>query len=409
MTISQSMPSVARQAVSCFRDVAGDSAGVVAVGWAPGRINIIGEHTDYNEGFVLPAAINRLVALAGVPTDEPYASLYSQHHSEWTRISLTGEEERGGEPAPLWSRYVRATWGELSRLGATPEIPGFRAVIVGDVPLGGGLSSSAALEVATAMFAHALGGAALPAMEVARACQRAERLGADVAVGIMDQAASCLGKPHAAMLLDCRSETYEYVAIPEEASWVIFDTGAPHTLAASGYNTRRGECEKAVALLAPLIARDAPNRSIRALRDVTEDDLTRYGTALGDVLPRARHVVRENARTRATAEALSQGDMRAVGAYLNASHASLRDDYEVSCAELDVAAQIAQDTPGVLGARMMGAGFGGSIIALAQPSAVERLTGRLASEYPQRSGRIGALVPCELSGETGSQTTDERA
>lgn len=405
------LPAVAQQAVAAFLGMTEtQSDAAVSVGWAPGRMNIIGEHTDYNDGFVLPAAIHRLVALAGVPTDEPFAKLYSVHHQVWAHIPLDDAVVSTDEPIPLWARYVQATWRQLATFGAVPASAGFTAAIVGDVPLGGGLSSSAALEVAAAMFAQSLGGRELPPMEVARACQRAEHVGADVAVGIMDQAASCLGKPHAAMLLDCRALTYTYVPIPTDGEWIVFDTGAPHTLATSGYNTRRGECEMAVARLAPVLERETPERQIRALRDITLEDLARHGAVLDAVLlKRARHVVSENMRTLAAAKALQRNNLAAVGAYLNQSHASLRDEYEVSCFELDAAVEVALATPGVLGARMMGAGFGGSILALVLPASSATLCERLLSEYPQRTGRIGALVPCAITGETGIQAASRRA
>lgn len=410
MNDPSTLPEVARQAIAVFRRAASaDSDTAISAGWAPGRMNIIGEHTDYNDGFVLPAAIHRLVALAGVSADEPFATLYSAHHQAWARVPLGDDVAFAGEQVPLWARYVQATWRQLAMLGAVPASAGFKAAIVGDVPLGGGLSSSAALEVATAMFAQSLGGRALPPLDVARACQRAEQAGADVAVGIMDQAASCLGRPHSAMLLDCRALTFTYVPIPEDAEWIVFDTGAPHTLATSGYNTRRGECEAAVARLAPVLAHETPGRKVHALRDITLADLMQHSSLLDDVLlKRARHVVSENMRTLAAAEALQKCDLAMVGMYLNQSHASLRDDYEVSCFELDAAVDVALATSGTFGARMMGAGFGGSIIALVRPESSARLCERLISEYPRRTGRNGALVPCALTGEAGIQAASGR-
>ncbi|HEX5571495.1 MAG TPA: galactokinase family protein, partial [Ktedonobacterales bacterium] len=205
------LPSVAERAARVYAEVAAarfhqPTSAASAIGWAPGRINLIGEHTDYSEGFVLPAAIDRLVALAGRAEDEPFASVYSAHHLAWAHFPLDGSaDDAGSDDTQPWARYVRATWRELALAGAAPPVRGFSAAIVGDVPLGGGLSSSAALEVATAMFARALGGDALEPMAVARLCQRAEQAGASVRVGIMDQAASCLGKPQHALLLDCRS------------------------------------------------------------------------------------------------------------------------------------------------------------------------------------------------------------
>lgn len=381
------------------------SAEPLLAAWAPGRINLIGEHTDYNEGFVLPAAVNRLVALAGRPTDEPFATLYSAHHQQFARVSLAAAlETDAAEPAPLWARYLQAVWRQLSLLGAAPAAPGFSAAIVGDVPVGGGLSSSAALEVATAKFIQALGGMSLPPMTLAQACQRAEQEGAGVRVGVMDQAVACLGRARHAILLDCRTLAYQYVpARMPGAAWAIFDTRTPHTLAGSEYNIRRSQCEMAVALLAPTLARETAGRSVRALRDVTLADLARHGDMLdATLLRRARHVVTENARALSAVEALHTGDCAQLGALLNASHSSLRDDYAVSCAELDAAADIAQTTPGVWGARMIGAGFGGSILALVRREVLAALAARLAQEYPQRTGREGEMLVCAITGQMGA-------
>ncbi len=416
------LPAMARRAFEVYGEVTHARSGPVggqpvAIGWAPGRINLIGEHTDYSEGYVLPAAIDRLVALAGRPTDEPFATLYSAHHREWTSIALdsaSGDDEgddEGDDPAPLWSRYVMATWRQLAQAGAAPPTRGFSAVICGDVPLGGGLSSSAALEVATAMFARALGGQSLPAMTVARLCQQAEQAGVAVRVGIMDQAASCLGLPHQAILLDCRTLDVTYITaqLPDMA-WVVFDTQAPHALATSAYNLRREQCEQAVALLAKALTDETSGRSVLTLRDVSASDLARHGALLNaTLLRRARHVVSENERTLRAAEALRVGDAEGLGALMNASHTSLRDDYAVSCPELDAAVAITQATPGAVGARMMGAGFGGCTLALVRRDALERLAARLAEEYPRQTGRPGALLECAITGQTGAFPASGRA
>ena len=394
------LPTVAQRAQEVYAQVAGTLV-PVAIGWAPGRINLIGEHTDYSEGFVLPAAIDRLVAIAGRAVEGPVASVYSAHHGEWARFRLDGADEAAQPPA--WARYVQATWLQLTLAGATPPIQGFSAAIIGDVPLGGGLSSSAALEVATAMFARALGGGALEPLAVARLCQQAEQAGAKARVGIMDQAAACLGRPQRAILLDCRSLAVEYIpaSLPGLA-WVVFDTGTPHSLAASEYNVRRAQCEAAVARLAPALATETPGRVVTALRDVTLADLAAHGALLDEtLLRRARHVVTEDERTLRAAEALRRGEAAELGRLMNASHVSLRDDFEVSCPELNVAVEIAQATPGTLGARMMGGGFGGSILALVRRDALEELSARLAADYPARTGRQGQIIVCALDGQTG--------
>lgn len=407
------LPAPAQEALGAYREqFAGDEAPggeeQVIAAWAPGRINLIGEHTDYNEGWVLPAAVNRVAALVGRPASGGAVTLYSLLHRELAQFSLEATPEQTAA-LPLWARYVQATLAQLR--AAAPQVAaglaavgGFTATIAGDVPLGGGLSSSAALEVATATFAQALARTVaqqdtdLEPLTVARLCQRAEQEGVGVRVGIMDQAASCLGRADHAILLDCRSLDFSYVParLPEMA-WVVFDTRVPHTLAGSEYNVRRAQCERALAILAPLLAAQTPGRDLRALRDVTPDDLASYGDALPDtpeepLRRRARHVVSENARTLAAAGALRAGDVAALGALLNASHASLRDDYAVSCRELDIAAEVAQATPGVAGARMMGAGFGGCALALARVDALPLLQERLVAEYARRAGKPGAFL-----------------
>jgi galactokinase len=402
------MPEPARAALAAYRArlaEAGDTR-LVVVAWVPGRVNLIGEHTDYNDGFVLPIAVDRVVALAGRVTEECDVRLYSAHYDAFAAFS--GEREALAidlpHRVPPWARYVRGVLAELADLPGVANTPGFDAAIAGDVPLGGGMSSSAALEVVAATFAAALGGPAMGPMETARLCQRAEWRGVGVECGIMDQAAACLGRPGAALLLDCRSLAYEYVPfdLPDMAL-AVFDTGVPHTLAESGYNERRRQCGEAVALLGEAIAAAEPGRSVAALRDVTRDDLARYIAALPDLLlRRARHVVMENARVLEAVEALRAGDAAHLGALLDISHASLRDDYQVSCAELDAAVEIAGSIPGTLGARMMGAGFGGSALILTEVEALHALEEVLAAEYPRRTGRVGALHVCRVSGGPGS-------
>jgi galactokinase len=384
------------------RPNAQDGAGVTLAAWAPGRVNLIGEHTDYNEGWVLPAAVDRHVAIAGQGSREPFVTVYSTHHRGRARFpSQVGAllSDRVGR-MPLWARFIRATLAELSRTGHWRNGMGFTAAIAGDVPVGGGLSSSAALTVACATFALALRGEHMAPLDIARVCQRAEWRGAGVRVGIMDQAASVLGRAKSAILLDCRSLDYTYVPVDLPATRLfIFDTGAPHTLASSGYNERRAQCEDALRLLAPMIIAAEPGRSVTALRDVTEGDLRAFGGRLPEILfTRARHVVEENARTLAAADALRVGDVDRLGWLINASHVSLRDLYQVSCAELDTAVELARATPGVYGARMVGAGFGGSILALARTSALNGLQATLARDYPIQTGRHGRGYVLRIGG-----------
>ena len=415
------LPEPARRALDAYRErlrdlatsapprapgagLAADVKMEVTVAWAPGRVNLIGEHTDYNQGYVLPVAVDRVVALAGGSAASRRVRLYSLHHDRLAHFP-SGRHALLGPPStrprlPLFARYARAILAELAALPGARPTPAFDAAIAGDVPVGGGMSSSAALTVACATFAAAIGGPALAPMETALLCQRAEQAGAGVRVGIMDQAASCLGRPDHALLLDCRTLTYEHIPINlPGVAIAVYDTGVPRSLAASGYNARRAECEVAVALLAAAIRRDDPARAVTALRDVTPDDLARYGSLLPDIpLRRARHVVAENARVLQAAAALRAGDAGRLGALLYASHASLRDDYEVSCMELDAVVAIAHTVDGALGARLMGAGFGGSALILTRADALPALEAALAREYPARTGATGALHVCRVAG-----------
>ncbi len=405
---SAPLPAPAQRAIAAYRErLARHDASPhepVTVAWAAGRANLIGEHTDYNEGYVLPVAIDRVVAIAGRPLSGTMTRCYSVHHERYAAFdssasALLAPPLPAPRRGPLWPRYVQGVLAELASLpGQSRATPAFEAAVAGDIPVGGGLSSSAALDVAVATFAAALGGPALPPIETARLCQRAEHRSAGVLVGIMDPVASCLARPAHALLLDCRSLAYEHVPFNlPGVSLAVFDTGVPHTLARSGYNERRAQCEQAVAPLAPVLAREDPPRLVRSLRDVTVDDLTRHAALLPDpLLRRARHVISENARVLAAVEALRHGDATVLGALLAASHASLRDDYAVSCPELDVAVEIAAATPGVLGARMMGAGFGGSVLILARESALSLLGATFASKYPSRVHRSGALYICRI-------------
>jgi galactokinase len=374
--------------------------GPVIIAWAPGRVNLIGEHTDYNEGLVLPVAIDRAVAIAGRRLDAHEAQCVSAHHRGYVRFPLPIGGVEVNQPGrvrrlPLWGRFVRGVLAEYSLLPQAGSLRGFTGAIVGDVPVGGGMSSSAALAVAVATLVAGLGGPRLPPLEVAQLCQRAEWRAAGVRVGLMDQATACLGQKNHAILLDCRSLQYEYIPAPfHSATLLVYHTGVPHSLGATEYNTRREQCEEAARILRGAL----PSRAITALRDITSADLERYGDRLPDpLLRRARHVVTENERVLAAVESLRAGDLDALGKLLYASHASLRGDYEVSSPELDAIVEIADQAEGVYGARMMGAGFGGSALIFVRSDSVELLLRSLASEYPRRTGRVGQAHVCHTA------------
>jgi galactokinase len=393
------LPPSARAALAMYQERFSATAaqGPLTVAWAPGRVNLIGEHTDYNEGWVLPMAIDRTVAMAGRRLHADEVQCVSAHHRGYVRFPVPVRGIEADQPGrarglPLWGRFVRAVLAEYSLSPDIGPLAGFSGAIVGDVPVGGGMSSSAALEVAVATFVTALGGPEAPPMEVAQLCQRAEWRAAGVRVGVMDQAAACLGRNDQAILLDCRSLHFERVAAPfHNTTLLVYHTGVPHSLASTAYNERRAQCEEAVRILADTM----PSRSISALRDVTSVDLEQHGGELPDqLLRRARHVVSENERVLAAVAALRVGDLVELGQLLYASHASLRDDYEVSSVELDAIVEIASRVPGVFGARMMGAGFGGSALILVRSDSLASVAQLLAVEYPRRTGRTGQPHIC---------------
>jgi len=345
--------------------------------YAPGRVNLIGEHTDYNDGFVLPIAIDRWVAYALSPREDGRVRLASLNFGGEVEFDV---RDLRRDEANQWSNYPRGVAWALQEHGVT--LRGMDAVLYGDVPLGSGLSSSAALEVATAAAFQAAGDFVLDGVTTALLCQRAENQFVGVNCGIMDQFVSQLAKGGHALLIDCRSLEYRHVPVPSgEYRFVVADTGKRRGLVDSEYNTRRRECEEAAAFF----AKRRPE--VKALRDVSPEELLEAeGKLDGTVFRRARHVVTENARTLKAVEALENGDMEAFGELMNASHESLRTDYEVSCAELDVMVEEALRIPGVLGSRMTGAGFGGCTVSLVRSDAVERFVAQVPERYAARTG-----------------------
>lgn len=347
---------------------------------APGRVNLIGDHTDYNDGFVLPATIDRDVYVLLAVRNDPIVRLRSANFDE----SLEYPVERPPDvPAASWKSYVTGAIEELRTLNLVSH--GFDMLVTGNVPLGAGLSSSAALEVAVVFGLQSLLEFELNAIDCIRLCQRVEHRYAGVQCGIMDQFCSRLGRRDHALFLDCRSLEYEHEPLPladAGLAIVIVNSRVSRELAGSKYGERRRECEAAVDVL----RRSAPD--IVALRDVSADLLHAERGNLDAVLAsRARHVVEENERVLQAAAAMRAGDYGQFGQLMNASHDSLRDLYEVSIPELDLLVSEAQSTVGVLGARMTGGGFGGCTVNLVEADSVEELRGRLEWIYEERFRR----------------------
>ncbi|NLI01052.1 MAG: galactokinase [Chthonomonadales bacterium] len=355
---------------------------------APGRVNLIGEHTDYNDGFVFPAAIDYDVRIAGRPRDDGEVRLWSALFGRRARFMLgSGRRSRRGG----WSNYVRGVGVILASEGY--PLRGMDAVVTGTVPLSSGLSSSAALEVASCLAYEVAGDFSIEPKRRALLCQRAEREYVGVQCGIMDQFISSLGRADHALMIDTRSLDYRPVPLPSSGvSIVIGNTNKPRGLVDSAYNERRAQCEEGVALLQDALP------GIRALRDVAPSDLERHAAELDPVvLRRCRHVVLENERVLDSVRALEAGDLDRFGLLMNESHDSLRDDYEVSCAELDAMVEAARGVEGVYGSRMTGAGFGGCTVSLVADSAVEEFQSAVGAEYRRRTGREATFYVCRAS------------
>jgi galactokinase len=393
-------------------------ASPLGVAWAPGRVNLIGEHTDYNNGFVLPLAVDHVAAFAGRMRNDALVRLWSLHFKEYAQFSLEGlpgtfEQQRAQLPG--WARYILGVASKLIE-EANQTLRGFDAVMGGDVPLGGGMSSSAALEVASAQafslfsdgsFTIGDRAASLSPMRVAAICQHAEWVASGVRSGILDQSASCLGRPQHAIFIDCRSLDYRYIPFDAPSlSLMVIDTGVRHELASTGYNERRQQCEEAALMLRDLAAQHEPDNArpgdIRSLRDVTPELFQRYKQHLPPVLQkRAGYIIAENERVLKTVALLEAGKVEEVGPILWQGHAGLRDEYEVSCTELDVLVEIAQKTPGVLGGRMMGGGFGGCTVNLVRNDAIEALRQAVEEQYPTRTGRQAYVEVCRAAAGAG--------
>jgi galactokinase len=368
-----------------FRKVFGAPPEVVVR--APGRVNLIGEHTDYNDGFVLPAAIDRAIEFAGRPRADRRVRAHSLDFNDDVEFSLDDVEK---DTQHLWSNYLRGVSEFLEEDGH--RLAGADVVFGGDVPREAGLSSSAAVEVGAAAFWNKLLNLDLDPVYVVKLARRAENQFVGVPCGIMDQFISALGRRDHALFLDCRDLTYRHVPLREGIKIVVCNSGVKRALAQSEYEVRLNQCRQAVAQIA------STGLAVKSLRDVEPADLETARGALTEILlRRARHVVTENARVLTAVKVLEAGDVEHFGELMNASHESLRDDYEVSSKELDVLVELAWKQPGVLGARMTGAGFGGCTVNLVRAEAAEAFAEAVREGYQQALGLQAEVYVCQAS------------
>ncbi len=361
---------------SIVREFKGRFGGRPQLCRAPGRVNLIGEHTDYNDGFVLPAALELATYAAVAPRRDRVLRVHSLLMGETVGFDL---DETEPKPRGDWSDYVRGVAVVLAAAGH--RLSGADLLIDSDVPLGAGLSSSAAIEVATGYALLSNSGLKIDLTRLALACQRAENEFVGMRCGIMDQFIACHGAPGHALLIDCRSLERRPVPIPSDVRLVICNTMVHHQHAAGEYNQRRRDCEEGVRRLKPALA------NIKALRDVSAQQLERHADLLTPVIyRRCRHIVTENTRTLAAADALAAGDLARCGQLMRESHASMRDDFEISCPEMDTMVALNTAAPGIYGARMTGGGFGGSTISLVEAGAVAAFTKSVAEGYRAATG-----------------------
>ena len=355
---------------------------------APGRVNLIGEHTDYAEGFVMPVAIN-FATLAGIsPRTDGKIVIYSEnYHEERTFEAAALPAKANGH----WSDYPIGVVAVLT--GEGHKSPGFSMSLWGDVPLGSGLSSSAALEVATMLAVTSLIGVVYPGPVLARLCQRVENEFVGANCGIMDQFISANGKENHALLLDCRDLSFKLAPIPAHIALVIANTMVKHSIAGGDYPTRRRESEAACAIIA------SHRPGVPFLRDATLEDLEKWGSEMEPKsLLRARHVISENLRTVAAEKALERGDLKELGRLMAEAHTSYSKDFEGSCVEADLMVDLAQDIPGLIGARLTGGGFGGCTINLVEQSQAPAFAAELGRRYEAKTGIKPEIHICHASG-----------
>jgi galactokinase len=354
---------------------------------APGRVNLLGEHVDYNDGFVMPAAIDLATYVAFSEAEDGNTHLVAYDLNEvssFSPMSVRSKTQDNGFPLPDWGRYPAGVMHVLQEMGYV--VKQINAVFASDVPRGSGLSSSASVEMAFLTAWQSLGKWTMPLMERAQICQNAENEYVGVKSGIMDQFASACGVENRLLFLDCRSLAWDTLSLPEEVDIVIADTTIRRKLTGGEYNRRHIECIEAVRLLKEKLP------TITALRDVSRGEFDRFSGTLPEVIQkRARHVIEEIERTQKARLYLEKGDITEFGELVNESHASLRDLYEVSCAELDTMANIAQSLDGCLGARLTGAGFGGCTVNLVKSGKREAFVSSLRDKYTEVMGIIPVI------------------
>lgn len=354
---------------------------------APGRVNLIGEHTDYNEGFVLPAAIDRAAWIVARPRDDRQLRIHAVHYDASVELNL--DQLQPGQ-VQGWPAYIAGMADYLQQAGHA--LGGADMVIDGDVPEGAGLSSSAALEVATGATLLGLAGIELDRVGLARAGQQTEHNYIHVNSGIMDQLISAIGKQYHALLIDCRDYNAQPIPLRPDAQLVVCNSKVSRELAGSGYNERRAECDEAVRLLRAALP------AIQTLRDVSPEQLQQHADLLPPVvLKRARHVVTENARVLESAAALRGGDLRRFGALMNEAHESYRDDFEASVRPIEVLVAAAQAVPGVYGSRLTGGGWGGCTVSVVDGGAVERFCSTVAGIFEHEIGYAPDIYACVAS------------
>ena len=358
---------------------------------APGRVNVIGEHTDYNDGFVFPVAIRYSTWVAAALREDSKVTAYSENLGESREWNLDDPATRRRND---WSDYVAGVMVVCREAGS--PIRGADLRIHGEVPIGSGLSSSAALETSVAFALLSLANAGLDRTKIAQLCQKAENEFVGMRCGIMDQFVACHAQAGKALLLDCRSLEYQLASLPGGTSLAICNTMVHHELAASAYNERRAECEAGVRLLAARLP------GIRALRDVSIQQLEQYGRDMpSNVYKRCRHVIAENRRVEDAFAALNRGDLQSLGALMAQSHRSLRDDYEVSCRELDCMVEIASALTGVHGSRMTGGGFGGCTVNLVAEERVDEFQLVVSERYQEATGKRPAIYVSDAADGAG--------